>query len=81
MEDIQSFLAKRAELAKKLADEIEATERKLAELKNTQARLFPEMHGSGRKDPKPKKAKPKAAAPKTGDSPSTPDELRMDAAA
>jgi hypothetical protein len=58
--EVQSFLSKRADLAKKLADEIEATENKLAELKRTAAMLFPENHGNGPKERKPKKVKLKA---------------------
>jgi hypothetical protein len=61
LSEVQSFLSKRAELAQKLADEIAATEKKLAELKETAALLFPEHHGNGQKERKPKKAKPKAA--------------------
>jgi hypothetical protein len=41
-EEVQSFLDRRGELARKLAAEIEATERKLAELRRTAAALFPE---------------------------------------
>jgi len=40
--EVQSFLSKRDELARKLAEEITATEAKLAELKKTAASLFPE---------------------------------------
>ena len=40
--EVQSFLSKRDELARKLAEEIAATEAKLAELKRTAASLFPE---------------------------------------
>jgi hypothetical protein len=61
LSEVQSFLSKRAELAQKMADEIAATEKKLAELKETAALLFPEHHGNGPKERKPKKAKPKAA--------------------
>lgn len=63
MEEVQSFFHKRAELARKLADEIEATEQKLAELKRTAAMLFPENgNGNGQKDRKPKKPKPKVTS-------------------
>lgn len=39
--EVQSFLSKRGELAEKLAREIEATEKKLEELKRTAALLLP----------------------------------------
>ena len=56
-EEVQSFLNRRSELARKLAQEIEATEKKLAELKHTAALLFPENDGNGRaeQERKPKK--------------------------
>jgi hypothetical protein len=40
--EVQSFIAQRNELARRLTLEIEATEKKLAELRRTKARLFPE---------------------------------------
>ena len=60
---MQSFLAQREELAKKLAEEIAATEQKLAELKKTAAQLFPEtVTAAAPKDKKAKKvSKPKPA--------------------
>ncbi len=61
MEEVQSFLSKRAELAQKLADEIEATEKKLADLRKTAALLFPENATNGAKDRKPKKVKMRVA--------------------
>lgn len=62
IEEVQQFLGKRAELAAKLTQEIEATEKKLVELKRTVALLFPENAPSIYKDRKPKKAKSKAAS-------------------
>ncbi len=54
--EVQSFIQKREELARKLADEIAATETKLAELKRTAAALFPE-NAAPVSAPKEKKAK------------------------
>lgn len=62
MAEVESFLSKRDELAQKFAEEIEATELKLAELKKTAASLFPENAGSGAASQKAKKPKPKPAA-------------------
>ena len=61
MDRVQAFLALRTELAANLAAEIEATEKKLAELRKTAALLFPESTSVAPvKDKKPKKpAKPK----------------------
>jgi len=39
--EVEAFLAQRQQLAQKLAEEIAATEQKLAELKRTAAALFP----------------------------------------
>jgi hypothetical protein len=62
-EEVQAFLSQRAELAQKLADEIAATEKKLAELKKTSAMLFPESVAViPSKERKPKKPKLKSAA-------------------
>ncbi|QDU28122.1 hypothetical protein ETAA8_32220 [Anatilimnocola aggregata] len=60
--EVQSFLSKRDELARKLADEITATEAKLAELKRTAASLFPENNNAATLVTKDKKLKklPKA---------------------
>lgn len=60
MEEIQTFMAMRDELAQKLAVEIEATERRLEELRKTAASLFPQASEST-DDKKAKKAKPKSA--------------------
>lgn len=57
MDEIQTFMTLRDELARKLAAEIEATEQKLAELRETAASLFPQEVD----DKKSKKAKPKPA--------------------
>lgn len=63
LEEVQSFLAQREELAKKLAEEIAATEQKLADLKKTAAQLFPETVAAAPKDKKAKKvSKPKPVA-------------------
>jgi hypothetical protein len=61
--EVQSFLSKREELARKLAEEIAATEAKLAELRKTAASLFPESTPAATpmgKDKKPAKKLPKA---------------------
>ena len=62
MEEVQSFLNLRDELARKLALEIEATEQKLAELKSTAASLFPAESSDSSDERKAKKAKPKPVA-------------------
>lgn len=64
MEEVQSFLNLRDELARKLAAEIEMMEEKLAELKRTAASLFPSGDADSAADRKAKKPKPKPAAPK-----------------
>ncbi len=64
MADVKTFLSKRDELARKFAEEIDALEQRLAELKETAASLFPENLNSGQSDRKPKKPKPKSS-PKT----------------
>lgn len=64
MDRVQAFLALRTELAANLAAEIEATEKKLADLRKTAAMLFPENAAVPvTKDKKPKKpAKPKVVS-------------------
>jgi molecular chaperone DnaK (HSP70) len=59
MAEVESFLSKRDELARKIAAEIETLEQKLAELKETATSLFPETAGGASSSPKPKKPKPK----------------------
>lgn len=59
-DEITAFLAKREELAQKVADEIAATEKKLAELKQTAALLLAESKEPPVKDRKPKKLKVKS---------------------
>ncbi len=59
MDEVQAFLTMRTELAKKVAEEIEATERKLADLKKTAAMLVAETSSSVAKEKKPKKLKVK----------------------
>jgi hypothetical protein len=61
MAEVQNFLATRDELAKKLAEEIAATEKKLAELKRTAVLLYPQATVAANKDKKAKKVKAKAA--------------------
>ena len=56
--EIETFISLRDELARKLADEIEATELKLAQLKETAASLFPRS-GEPNEEKKAKKPKPK----------------------
>jgi hypothetical protein len=64
LDEVQSFLAVREELAKKLASEIAATEKKLAELKQTAAMLFPAAKTPPvAKEKKLKKTKSKPANP------------------
>jgi hypothetical protein len=53
--EVQAFLSKRGELAEKLAREIEATEKKLAELKRTAALLSPAASVEAARDKKAKK--------------------------
>ena len=55
--EVQSFIQRREELSRKLADEIAATEARLVELKKTAAALFPESAApvSAPKDKKLKK--------------------------
>ena len=61
MAEVETFLSKREELARRFAEEIEATEERLAELKRTAASLFGENDGKTANE-KPKKPKPKPAA-------------------
>ncbi|WP_373652500.1 hypothetical protein [Schlesneria sp. DSM 10557] len=58
--EIETFISLRDELARKLADEIAATELKLAQLRETAASLFPRTSDSP-EDKKAKKPKPKPA--------------------
>jgi hypothetical protein len=73
MEEVQSFLNLRDELARKLATEIDALEEKLAELKKTAASLFPGSDSDSTGDRKAKKPKAKSSSqkekPDTGSSP------------
>jgi len=55
MAEVQSFLSRRDELARKLSEEIEVTEKKLAELRSTLASLFPDGGSNGQSDRKAKK--------------------------
>ncbi len=61
MAEVESFLSRRDELAKKLAEEIEATEKKLAELRKIAESLFPENAAQGPVDRKAKKHKAKTS--------------------
>lgn len=63
-QDVQEFIARREQLAQRLADEIAATEKKLAELKRTAAALFPEKE-SAPSPAKERKSKGVAAAKPT----------------
>lgn len=71
LEEVQQFLSKRAELANRLSQEIEATEKKLIELKRTVAMLFPETESTPvskeRKAKKPSKTKPTKTAAEKGE--------------
>lgn len=69
MEEVQSFLNLRDELARKLAAEIQMMEDKLAELKKTAAALFPNADADSASDRKAKKPKPKPTAPKEKSAP------------
>ena len=61
-QEIAAFLARREELSRKVAEEIAATEVKLAELRQTAALLVAESKESA-KDRKPKKLKLKSVIP------------------
>lgn len=62
--EVEQFLQQRQELAQKLAAEIAATERKLADLRKTAAALFPEGDRSARPEKKAKKPRlPKSPNP------------------
>jgi hypothetical protein len=58
-EEVRAFIDRRDELAGKLAQEIELTEKKLADLKRTAALLFPESaaNGHGEKERQERKSK------------------------
>ena len=75
MAEVETFLSKRDELARRFTEEIAATEQKLAELKKTAASLFPESVSSGQSNLKTKKPKAKAAtkseSASSADSPSS----------
>jgi len=58
--EVQSFIQRREELARKLAEEIRATEARLAELKRTAAALFPENAATAANKEKRAKKLPKA---------------------
>lgn len=62
MHEVQTFFTQRDALARKLAAEIEATERKLEELKQTAARLFPQSEESSVRERKARKTKTKASS-------------------
>lgn len=59
MDEVQAFLEMRTELAKKVGEEIEATEKKLADLNKTAAMLVAEAGSSVPKEKKPRKLKVK----------------------
>ncbi|WP_010587844.1 hypothetical protein [Schlesneria paludicola] len=60
MDEVQTFINLRDELARKLAAEIETMEQKLVELKKTAASLFPSGSNDAPEEKKTKKPKPKA---------------------
>ncbi|QDV71788.1 hypothetical protein Poly24_55280 [Rosistilla carotiformis] len=66
LDDVQAFFDQREELAQRLAEEIEATQEKLAELQETLAQLHPDRSVNAAKERRPKKVK-KPAARNTGD--------------
>ena len=57
--EVQSFVTRRNEMARKLNKEIEAAERKLAELRRTKARLFPEGSVEIPSEPERQERKPR----------------------
>lgn len=59
MDEVQTFINLRDELARKLAAEIDAMEQKLADLKKTAASLFPSGSNDVPEEKKAKKPKPK----------------------
>jgi hypothetical protein len=62
VDEVQTFVARRSELAKKLAEEIKTTEKKLADLRKTASMLSPESgDAAAPRERKPKQAKPKQA--------------------
>jgi hypothetical protein len=77
VDEVQSFVAKRSELAKKVAEEIKTTEKKLAELRKTAAMLSPDSGGAAapkERKPAPKERKPKPAKPKSSKREAKPEE-------
>ena len=60
--EVQSFIARRNELLRRLNLEIEATEKKLLELRRTKERLFPEGSLAVLSEPEPAERKTKRAA-------------------
>lgn len=63
--EVQSFLAKRSELAKRLKEEIAATESRLEQLRKTAASLMSEKSPPAAKEKKPKKARTAATSETT----------------
>ncbi|MEZ6088867.1 MAG: hypothetical protein R3C05_12750 [Pirellulaceae bacterium] len=57
LDEVEAFFHQREALAEKLAQEIEATEARLNELRETMANLYPERAAGAAKDRKPKKLK------------------------
>jgi hypothetical protein len=58
-DEVRAFIDRRDELASKLAQEIELTEKKLVELKRTAALLFPENAANGHGEKERQERKPK----------------------
>lgn len=72
--EVAAFLTQRTTLAARIAEEIAATESRLAELRRTLSMLMPESSdNSGGKERRPKKAKPKEPARTTPPNPAAND--------
>jgi hypothetical protein len=69
--EVQSFLAKRSELAKRLKEEIAATELRLEQLRKTAASLMSEKSLPVAKEKKPKKARLAVASDATQPEPTS----------
>ncbi|MGC4007048.1 MAG: hypothetical protein QM811_29555 [Pirellulales bacterium] len=67
LDEVQAFLAKRVELAKRMAEEIDATEKKLVELRKTAALLQAETAPTAPKVKAPKKPRSKPTVESTPD--------------
>ena len=64
LEEVQTFLSRRDDLARRLAAEIDATEKRLVELRKTATALFPGTKSGGSNNSnKDRKSKPAKAKP------------------